>query len=57
MSKPEAFRTGLGLPLTKRLVEAHGATFSLASEIGDGTIATIEFSPKRLIEVWSHRTP
>jgi PAS domain S-box-containing protein len=42
--------TGLGLPLTKRLVEAHGAAFSLASKIGDGTIATIEFPPQRLIE-------
>jgi PAS domain S-box-containing protein len=42
--------TGLGLPLTKRLVEAHGAAFSLASKIGDGTTAAIEFPPQRLIE-------
>ena len=42
--------TGLGLPLTKRLVEAHGAAFSLVSEIGDGTTATIVFPPHRLIE-------
>jgi PAS domain S-box-containing protein len=42
--------TGLGLPLTKRLVEAHGAAFSLASAIGDGTTAAIEFPPQRLLE-------
>ena len=41
--------TGLGLPLTKRLIEAHGARFSLESEIGAGTIATILFPPERLL--------
>lgn len=32
--------TGLGLPLTKALVERHGGTFQLHSEIGVGTTAT-----------------
>ena len=32
--------TGLGLPLTKALVERHGGTFTLHSELGVGTIAT-----------------
>ena len=41
--------TGLGLPLTKRLIEAHGATFSIESEFGAGTSVTIEFPPQRLV--------
>jgi PAS domain S-box-containing protein len=40
--------TGLGLPLTKRLVEAHGARLEIQSEIGVGTVAIIEFPPERL---------
>jgi PAS domain S-box-containing protein len=42
--------TGLGLPLTKRLVEAHGATFELKSELAVGTVVTIDFPADRLAE-------
>jgi signal transduction histidine kinase len=33
--------TGLGLPITKGLVEAHGGTLTLHSRTGDGTIVRI----------------
>ncbi len=34
---------GLGLPLTKKLVEAHGASFTIKSKPGEGTTATVRF--------------
>jgi PAS domain S-box-containing protein len=40
--------TGLGLPLTKRLVEAHDARLEIQSRVGVGTVATIEFPAARL---------
>ena len=40
--------TGLGLPLTKRLVELHNAEFSLESKLGAGTRITIRFPEDRL---------
>lgn len=33
---------GLGLPLARQLVEAHGGTLSLISEPGEGTVFTMD---------------
>ncbi|MCK9543640.1 MAG: ATP-binding protein, partial [Novosphingobium sp.] len=35
-------RQGLGLPLARQLIEAHGGRFELLSEPGQGTAAIIE---------------
>ena len=37
---------GLGLPLAKRFVEAHGGTIQLVSEPGEGTLVTVELPRK-----------
>jgi PAS domain S-box-containing protein len=42
--------TGLGLPLTKHLIEAHGGSLHLSSEPGAGTIATVSLPAARIIE-------
>lgn len=41
--------SGLGLPLTKALVEAHGGSLRLDSESGRGTVATVTFPPARIV--------
>ncbi len=42
--------TGLGLPIVKNLVELHGGTFELASELRKGTIVTAFFPKTRVLE-------
>jgi signal transduction histidine kinase len=37
---------GLGLPLARQFVEAHGGTLTLASELGQGTVVTVELPRK-----------
>jgi PAS domain S-box-containing protein len=46
--------TGLGLPLTKGLVEAHGGRLELHSELGVGTQVTVHFPKERTIG-WAAR--
>jgi len=41
--------TGLGLPLTKALVEANRALFDIESEPGQGTIAHVQFPTQRVL--------
>ena len=41
--------TGLGLPLTKALAEAHGGSLDLQSEAGIGTTVTVRFPAERVM--------
>jgi signal transduction histidine kinase len=41
--------TGLGLPLTKALVELHGGRLEIESELGQGTAVRITFPPERTV--------
>jgi PAS domain S-box-containing protein len=46
---PSSGGTGLGLPLTKALVEANRATFSIQSAKNAGTIVEVVFPPTRVL--------
>ncbi len=41
--------TGLGLPLTKSLVEMHGGYLDLQSDVGVGTTVTVRFPAERIV--------
>jgi PAS domain S-box-containing protein len=47
--------TGLGLPITKSLIEMHGGSFRLDSVMGKGTTATLTFPAERLCRAKVHR--
>ena len=47
--------TGLGLPLSKALVELHGGRLELQSRPGEGTTVSVELPPERLIRDASPR--
>ena len=40
---------GLGLPLAKSMVELHGGTFDLESQVGVGTTVTVRFPAERIV--------
>jgi signal transduction histidine kinase len=42
--------TGLGLPLTKQLVETHDGRLDVEIELGIGTIVTVEFPNERVLQ-------
>ena len=41
--------TGLGLPLVKAIMELHGGTLQLSSEVGVGTRVCVTFPPSRMV--------
>ena len=41
--------TGLGLPLSKKLVEMHSGSLDLQSELGVGTTVTVRLPPERVL--------
>jgi len=43
--------TGLGLPLTRRLVELHGGRFELRSRVGEGSTFTVRLPAARLVNL------
>jgi signal transduction histidine kinase len=47
--RPEQEGTGLGLPLSKRLMELHEGSLQLTSEIGIGTTVTLTFPSKLVV--------
>ncbi len=48
--------TGLGLPLTKALVELHGGYLDLQSQIGVGTTVTVRFPAARIVTAGANAT-
>jgi signal transduction histidine kinase len=49
--------TGLGLPITKSMVELHGGRLSLTSKLGTGTAVALSFPPDRTIRLDDELAP
>lgn len=49
LRRPRGDGTGLGLPLTRAMVEANRARFSISSTPGEGTLVEITFPPTRVL--------
>ena len=47
--RPRGDGTGLGLPLTKAMVDANRATFAISSVPSEGTLVEITFPPQRVL--------
>ncbi len=43
--------TGLGLPLSKSLIEMHGGSLDLQSQVGVGTTVTVRFPAERIVRL------
>ena len=43
--------TGLGLPLSKSLIETHGGSLDLQSQVGVGTTVTVRFPAERIVRL------
>ena len=49
--------SGLGLPIVKGLVDLHGGTFTIESELRAGTEVTVTFPADRVVEAMPHFQP
>jgi len=49
--------TGLGLSLSRQLIELHDGNLSIESEVGSGTVVTIRFAPERSVQAMGSDLP
>jgi len=49
--------TGLGLSLSRQLIELHDGSLFIESEVGTGTVVTIRFAPERSVPAMGHEVP